>query len=488
MKPRLTLVYPSYSKMLGTNKYYRYNVYAGLGNIPERPHIGLGYLSQYLLDKGYDHDFIDMNLLKSYSEFKKRTKRYAPDIIGLTMVTPGYLKGYKLIKRIKKDFPKSKIIVGGPHITLVLTKLFKDCPEIDVGFVSEAEQNLVDYLNQGCRPEKINGILYKKGKKVYFNPPVLEPDINKFHFPKYEKFDLPHYSGIGLYTSRGCPFRCIFCNVESYRRKAVRVRSAESVLAEIDYWYKKGQSLFPIEDDNFTFSRQRTIDLCNAIEKHRYPSIIFALGQGVRADKVDKRLLKKMYSVGFKYITIPAEAGNDKTLRSLRKGETIKQIESAIKNACDLGFEVRVLFVVGAPGETWKDLEDSFKLAQKYPVMYCRFNNLMPIPGTALFDWVKQEKLFLRPPEKFLNSHDLDYTEPFYQTPEFSAAERKRAIIVSDQINQKLFYRYLARKLSILGPFKYPTAFMASRRFTQLFLIKYPYLYKTALLLRRKMA
>lgn len=485
--PRLTLVYPSYSKILGTRNYKRFEVYAGIGRIPQRPHIGLGYLSQYLLDHGYNHDFIDMNILESYKEFKKKLKQTKPDIVGLTMVTPGYLKGYKLIKRIKKDFPNSKIIVGGPHIGLVLTNLFKECPEIDVGFVSESEESLVQYLDNNCNPEKVNGVLYKKGKKVFFNEPVLEPEISKFPFPKYEKFDLSRYTGIGLYTSRGCPFRCIFCNVESYRRKAVRVRSAESVLSEIAYWYQKGQRLFPIEDDNFTFDRKRTIALCNTIKKRKYPGISFALGQGVRADKVDRRLLKKLFNTGFKYITIPAEAGNDKTLLSLRKGETMKQIESAIKNACDIGFEVRVLFVIGAPGESWKDVEDRFKLSQKYPIMYCRYNNLLPIPGTYLFDWVKDNKLFLRPPEKYLNSYDLDYTEPFYTTPELSAAERRNAILISDQINQKLFFLYLLRKLSLLGSLKYPVSYLASRRFVQTLLLDYPYIYKAAIFLRQKL-
>lgn len=486
--PRLTLVYPSYSKMLGTSNYKRYGVYAGLGHIPERPHIGLGYLSQYLLDNGYDHDFVDMNLLKNYAEFKKRTKKYNPDIIGLTMVTPGYLKGYKLIKQIKKDFPKAKIIVGGPHVGLVLKDIFKRCPEIDVGFVSEAEESLIKYLDTNCNPEKIDGVLYKKGKKIFFNPPVLEPEISKFPFPKYEKFDLSKYSGVGLYTSRGCPFRCIFCNVESYRRKAVRVRSSESVLKEIDYWYKKGQRLFPIEDDNFTFSRERTIKLCRAIKKRNYKGISFSLGQGVRADKVDKRLLKTLFNSGFRYVTIPAEAGNNKSLLNLRKGETIEQIESAIKNACEIGFEVRVLFVIGAPNDTWQDVEDTFKLARKYPIMYCRYNNLMPIPGTYLFDWATDNKLFLKPPEKYLNSYDLDYTQPFFETPELSADERKRAIVISDQINQELFYYFLIRKLRSAGPLKYPLAFIASRRFIQSSLTKYPILYKAALLVRQKMS
>jgi anaerobic magnesium-protoporphyrin IX monomethyl ester cyclase len=485
--PRLTLVYPSYSKMLGTNKYYRYGVYAGLGHIPERPHIGLGYLSQYLLDNGYDHDFIDMNLQNSYGEFKKQTKSYAPDVIGLTMVTPGYLKGYKLIKQIRRDFPNVKIIVGGPHVGLVLTKLFKECPEIDVGFVSEAEESLVQYLKDSCSPEHVNGVIFRRGKRTIFNPPVLQPNIDNFHFPRYEKFDLPRYSGIGLYTSRGCPFRCIFCNVESYRRKAVRVRSAQSVLDEIDYWYRKGQRLFPIEDDNFTFDRQRTVNLCATIKRRGYKGISFSLGQGVRADRVDRRLLKQLYNTGFKYITIPAEAGNNKSLFNLRKGETIEQVESAIKNACDLGFEVRVLFVIGAPNDTWKDVEDTFKLALKYPIMYCRYNNLIPIPGTYLFDWVKDNNLFIRPPEIFLNSYDLDYTEPFFETPELSAAERKKAVIISDQINQKLFYRYLTRKFALLGPFKFPFAYIASRRFVQSQLLNHPFVYKTALYLRQRL-
>lgn len=483
--PRFTLVYPSYSKMLGRDKYFRYGAYPGMGNVPERLHIGLGFLSQHLLDHGIDHDFVDMNLLKSYPEFRKQLKKNNPDIIGLTMVTPGYLKGYKLIKRIKNDFPKSKIIVGGPHVGLVLTNLFKECSEIDVGFVSEAEESLFEYLNNGCNPDKINGVIFRKGKKVVFNPPILQPDIDNFNFPKYEKFDVSRYSGAGLYTSRGCPFRCIFCNVESYRRKAVRVRSAKSVLDEIDYWYKKGQRLFPIEDDNFTFNRQRTIDLCNAIKKRKYEGISFSLGQGVRADKTDRSLLRKLFNAGFKYVTIPAEAGNDKMLLSLRKGETIKQVEKAIKNACDIGFEVRVLFVIGAPGETWQDVEDTFKIAQKYPILYCRYNNLMPIPGTYLFDWVKDNNLFLRPPEKFLNSYDLNYTEPFYETPEFSAEERRRAIIVSDKINQKLFYRYLTRKLYMLGPAKYPLAYVASRRFVQQMMTNYPFLYNAGLYIRR---
>ena len=68
---KLTLVYPSYSRIMGSDKFKRFGVYAGLGKIPERPHVGLGYLSQALLDNGLDHDFIDMNIGITYAQFKK---------------------------------------------------------------------------------------------------------------------------------------------------------------------------------------------------------------------------------------------------------------------------------------------------------------------------------------------------------------------------------------------------------------------------------
>ena len=483
---KITLLYPSHLEMLGTSKFKRFGIYAGAGKIPERPHIGIGYLSESLTRNGYEHDFVDMNLLGSYRDFKSRTKRFSPDVIGLTMVTPGYLHAYKLIKQIKKDFPKSKMIVGGPHIGVTMEQIFKDCPQIDVGFVSEAEQSLIDYLDSDGDPEKAKGVIYKNNRKIVFNPPELEEKIDKFGFPKYQKFDLQKYSGVGLYTSRGCPFRCIFCTVEAYRRKRFRGRSVKSIIEEIIYWYERGQKLFPIEDDNFTLDMDRISRLYDEIKKLKLKDLQFALGQGIRADRVNRKLLRKMYNAGFKYATIAVEGGNNKVLKSLNKGETIERIEKTIKDACEIGYEVRLLFVVGAPGETWKDIEDSFRIAKKYPVMYSRFNNLLPIPGTELFDWVKKENLFITPPEKYLNSYNMDYTKPWYETPELTAEERKRSIMISDKINQSLFFKYLLKKLKKIGPIRYPVAFFASRKMIQSIMSEYPIFYKLALLARRK--
>lgn len=483
---KMALIYPNYSEILGTGEFRRFQIYAGGGKIPERPHVGMGYLSEALVRNGVEHEYYDMNIMAGgYQELRRSMKKYRPDIIGLTMVTPGYLRGYELIKQIKKDFPEAKLIVGGPHVSMKLTDILKEAPQVDVGFISESEQSLVDYLKAGCDPRKVNGVVFRKGKKLTFNPPVLELDVDKFGWPKYEKFDLSKYSDVTLYTSRGCPFRCVFCTIGKFNQSRFRPRSSASVIEEIKYWYDRGQKLFPVEDDNFCFDDKRVFDLCDALEKANFKGVTFALGQGVRADKASRRLLRRMFEVGFKYATVAVEGGNNKVLRALRKGETIQRIKKTIKDACDIGYEVRLLFVVGAKGETWKDVQDSLKIAEKYPVMYSRFNNLLPIPGTELYSWVEGEHLTFKKPEEYLNDYTMDCTEPWYETPELSAEERRRAIIESDKVNQRLFRRYLVRKLGALGPLKYSLAYFGSRKITQEVVSRFPILYRLALEVRK---
>src|SRR3989344_1940921 len=108
---KFALVYPDYSAVTGRGEYRRFQVYAGTGNVPERPHVGLGYLSEALIQNNIEHEYFDMNnIIPNYTELKRQMKKYKPTVIGLTMVTPGYLRGYKMITRIKRDFPNAKII------------------------------------------------------------------------------------------------------------------------------------------------------------------------------------------------------------------------------------------------------------------------------------------------------------------------------------------------------------------------------------------
>jgi radical SAM superfamily enzyme YgiQ (UPF0313 family) len=136
-------------------------------------------------------------------------------------------------------------------------------------------------------------------------------------------------------------------------------------------------------------------------------------------------MLARMRQVGFKYIAFGVDGGNNKILDIVKKGETIEIIEQAIRYSCDLGYDVKLLFVVGTPYETREDVEDKVRIARRHPIQEVHFYNTIPYPGTELFDWVRKNSLFLKAPEEYLNDISCLTKTPVFETPELSGEDRK---------------------------------------------------------------
>jgi radical SAM superfamily enzyme YgiQ (UPF0313 family) len=237
---------------------------------------------------------------------------------------------------------------------------------------------------------------------------------------------------ITIYSSRGCPHLCIFCPnriISPYYRP----RSANNVVDEIEYWYQRGYRQYNFDDDNFNMVRERVFAICDEIEKRGLKGLFLRCSNGIRADRVDLEMLTRMRQVGFHYIAFGVDAGNNKMLKVVKKGETIEEIEKAIATACALNYDCKLLFVVGTPQETREDVEDKVRLSRKYPIQEVHFYNTVPYPGTELYEYVKANSLFLRQPEDYLNNISCLTRVPVFETPELPRKERIK------------LYRYLAR-------------------------------------------
>ena len=144
--------------------------------------------------------------------------------------------------------------------------------------------------------------------------------------------------------------------------------------------------------------------------------------------------MTRMRSVGFKYLAFGVESGSERILKGIRKGESLGAIRRSIRLACELGYEVALFFIVGFPGETWSDIEQSVELARSFPVVDAKFFNLLPVPGTELFRWVSDNGYFTTPPEEYLNqpSHwqnDARWdSKPVFATPELPSRQRAKAL------------------------------------------------------------
>jgi radical SAM superfamily enzyme YgiQ (UPF0313 family) len=417
---------------------------------PNAPNVGLAYIAEMAGRAGIQYDILDMLLGYNAEQLKERIRAFEPDLIGFSMMTARYQRSYEQIREVKRAFPHIPIVVGGAHASTYRKQLLVECPEVDYAIIVEGEYTFLE-LCRGRDESEILGLIYRSNGSIISNGPrPFIENLDDLGFPKYQKFELGKYTqpDVQLATSRGCPYSCIFCTVATVAGKKVRLRGAHNVVDEIEYWVGRGYTQFLIADDHFTFKKDRVMAICDEIEKRRFPKLEFRCHNGLRADRVDYALFKRMKEVGFDYVQISAEGGNDRILKNMKKNESMAAIEAAVRNACAVGMEVQIAFVIGTPGETWQDLEDSFALATRYPVWRADWNHLYAYPGTELFEWAKEGNYFINPPEQYLNDNDQNYKEvPCMETPDLTRAERIRATEIFKGINRKLLRAAVARKL-----------------------------------------
>jgi radical SAM superfamily enzyme YgiQ (UPF0313 family) len=429
---RVLLVIPGYK-----GSHYEY---AGLS-------AGVGYISEALASLGVEQCLVDMRLGYGYGYLKKRIESFKPNLIGVSMMSFRYKDHYALLDRIKSDFSHVDIVVGGPHLSTFREKALEECRSIDYGITLEGEDAVVELCEGTKEPADIKGLLFREeGKITYSGDRSFVIDLDGRPFPKYRFFEMDKYPRfMSLVTSRGCPYNCIFCPVKLTMGKRLRVRSPGSILEEIDYWYDKGIRIFNIVDDNFTFHKKRILDICEGLKKRGYKDLTFSCRNGVRADTVDREMLEAMKEVGFNYLAFGVESGSEQMLQRIKKGEDLGAIETAIREACDLGYMVTLFFIMGLPYETEEDVQKSLELAMKYPVFDVRFYNPIPFPGTELYDWVEKNGYFYEGRKDFLNTFSHWISDPVFETPELPM-EKRKALYKS--INDKIRKHTLKTKIS----------------------------------------
>jgi len=330
------------------------------------PPIGMGYLAESLRNEDIDFDILDMNLSRGLKHLRRKLDRFQPDLVGMTMITRDYRSFYGTLEEIRRYNSGIKIAGGGPHVTILREKVLEECSAIDYGVARDGERTLVELCKGELGEEEIKGLIYRDNGRIV-STAEREPvaDLDKIPWPRFEKFELNRYfREISLYTSRGCPYSCIFCARHVLAPK-YNVRSGGNVGDELEYWYQKGYRKFNIEDDNFNLIQGRVYAICDEIERRKLRGLTLRCSNGIRADRVDRAMLARMREVGFAYLAFGVDAGNDRMLKVVKKGETMADIESAIANACQLGYSIKLFFIIGNPSEKPEDIEDISAVPRK---------------------------------------------------------------------------------------------------------------------------
>ena len=361
---------------------------------------------------------------------------------------------YDIMQSIKRHFPSIPIVAGGPHISTMREQVLTECQAIDYGTTLEGDETIVE-LCHGKPPEQIKGILYRTASHeiAYTDDRAFIMDLDHLPFPRYEQFELDRYVAreIGIITSRGCPYSCTFCPVKTTIGRTTRFRSAEHVVEELAYWHQKGYRDILILDDNFAMQPERVYAICDAIEQRGLHGFRFRCGNGIRADHVNYALLSRMYDIGFRFVSFGVESANEHILQRIKKGERLEQIEQAVKDACAIGYDVTLFFILGLPGETPQEAENSLRFAQKYPVFDAKFYNLIPFPNTEIYEWLDAKQYFLASPEEYLNNASHWDASPLFETPEFPREARIQLLHKAHRVRKHIRKAAMQRKLKRFG-------------------------------------
>lgn len=389
-------------------------------------------------------DIVTVNIIdankNNYSEndLIEELKNVKPDVVGITALMDQYGPAGHFAAKIIKKYNKNIItIYGGVYATMNPEKVVKD-KNIDWCVIGEGEkivkQLLLYFMGESDVPKR--GIAFEKDGKMHNSGHAdFISDLNLIPFPAYDFVDYnsySHYKGsrksvdspplypyARILTSRGCPYNCVFCQVESISGKQFRARSAENVLNEIK-WLKEKYKIKSIifDDDNLFTDRKRAVEIFQGMIDNKLDLPWLAIA--VSAFKLDEELIKLMEKSGCIYINIAIESGTERVLKKIiKKPINLSSAKNIARIVKQNNIFIAANFMVGFPGETWDEIRKTLQYAQEIDVDYVKIFTPIPLPKTRLWDLCEKSKSF----KKGFNDNKAMWNSGQIETEEFTSRD-----------------------------------------------------------------
>jgi anaerobic magnesium-protoporphyrin IX monomethyl ester cyclase len=356
------------------------------------PSLGLGYLASALRSR-FGRDAFHFKIV--YEHVARELTEFRPDIVGIRCVSQNYGRARAYAQMAKRrGLP---VLIGGVHISAVPTSLSRD---MDVAVIGEGEETIVELLGAFIatgrldtnRLGDIQGLAYWHDGQVNITQaraPILHLDDIPFPARDLLSIDMHTY----MFTSRGCPYRCIFCFSTRYWPK-VRFASAEYVVNEIKEIISSYHvSLISFYDDLFIADRQRLEQIASLLEAGNIVGKV-RFSCNCRANLLGEDTVRLLKRMGIVSVSMGLESGSDRILKSL-KGEQISVAdnERAVALLNKYGIAANASFVIGSPMETREEILQTLDFIKSNDLSYVDVYMLTPLPGTPIWEYAESRGL-----------------------------------------------------------------------------------------------
>jgi len=358
--------------------------------------LGLMYLASYI-EKEHEVKIVDMKADNvSRQKLQEIIAEFQPDFFGIRCLTYLSASVYLICEFVKSIQPACVIIAGGPHAqanpTEMIAKLF-----IDYVAIGEGEITLAEIIS-GKIPATIDGIMYKEHGEIKATRPREQiKNLDDLPFPAYHLINIENYVNnryvhaffkaedrvAQIFTSRGCPFHCIYCH--KIFGKVIRYRSPENIIAEIKLlYYKYGIKEIQILDDSFNINLPRAKKTMDLIINSGI-KIKISFPNGIRADFVDEELADKMKKAGVYSVCFGIESGDKDIQKFINKNLNLDNVRAAVALTTKKGILTTGYFMLGFLDETKEQMMRTIEFARHLKLHMATFFKVTPYPNTELY-------------------------------------------------------------------------------------------------------
>jgi len=382
------------------------------------PPMGLAYLASVLEESGMpvairdllvdgeEHweDCGDGNLRVGLPEheIEQILRKVSPRIVGIPNIFSAFSSdSLRLARLVRKVMPDALIVMGGAQASKEPRPLL-ETGAVDVVVMGEGEyvfRDLVSTVFDGRLDEArvLKGTVWldANGDIVDNSAPDTIFDLDGIPFPAYHLLPMEKYiwqrsanfavtmrRPIGhMITTRGCPFKCIFCSTT----KGFRKRSAKNILKELKFLINEyGIREVHFHDDSFAADAKRVAELCQMIIDEGL-DIRWQVSQGINSCALDESLLELMHKSGMYRVGFPIESACAKTLRFIRKPVRLDTVTKLIQKCNELGIYTFGCFMIGFPEETRKEIKETIDFILNSGLDYVKVSITQPLVGSELY-------------------------------------------------------------------------------------------------------
>jgi magnesium-protoporphyrin IX monomethyl ester (oxidative) cyclase len=383
--------------------------------------MGIAYLGAAVREAGYEVSLLDtvcedayqetpvadhiVRFGLTYDQILDRVRSWSPDVVGLSCIFSNQWPAVReLTRRLKAADPDLIVLSGGAHPSFMSELGMNDAP-LDFILRGESELSLLELLDRlkaGRPVDDVDGLVWRDDGVIRQNPKTgFIENLDALPLPahdllpteKYFRYALPMgYAflsprNVPIVTSRGCPCSCTFCSSTHLWGRRYRVRSADNVLAEMDWLVEKfGVRELKFQDDNLTIDRERAKRIFQGMTERSW-HLHWNTPNGIAVWTLDRELLTLAKASGCWAITMAIESGDQAVLTKLiRKPLKLDKVREVNTIARDLGIHRMAYFIIGFPGETRAQIDHTVQFARELRLDDWAIFIYNPLPGSELFE------------------------------------------------------------------------------------------------------